>query len=172
MAELWDIYNENREKTGETIERGGKRTLKDGEFHLVVHVWIKNSEGKYLISQRSASRPTFPLEWECVGGSVTAGEDSLTGALRETLEEVGITLDPEKGSVVFTKIRRVIGGKPFRDILDVWLFEYDGDADLTKATTPDEVSDVRWMSKDEIKALYNEGKFVRNLVYFFSDIAN
>lgn len=172
MPEIWDIYNEKREKTGETILRGGERKLAEGEFHLVVHVWIQNSEGKFLISQRSASRPTFPLQWECVGGSVTAGEDSLMGALRETEEEVGVTLSPDEGSVIFTKIRRVIGGKPFRDILDVWLFHYDGDADLTKATTPDEVSDVRWMSTKEIKALFDEGKFVKNLAYFFSDIAS
>ena len=169
MSEIWDIYTENREITGRLHERG--KPLSDGDFHLVVHVWIKNSEGKYLISQRSASRPTFPLEWESVGGSVTAGEDSLQGALRETKEEIGVTLDPDKGSVIFTKIRRTIGGKRFQDILDVWLFTYDGEADLTKAETPDEVEAVRWMTLDEIKALASEGKFVKNLFYFFSDIA-
>ncbi|HWT27752.1 MAG TPA: NUDIX domain-containing protein, partial [Mobilitalea sp.] len=34
---------------------------------------------------------SFGLFWECTGGSVTAGEDSITGALRELSEEVGIT---------------------------------------------------------------------------------
>ena len=86
-------------------------------------------------------------------------------------EEIGVTLDPDKGSVIFTKIRRTIGGKRFQDILDVWLFTYDGEADLTKAETPDEVEAVRWMTLDEIKALASEGKFVKNLFYFFSDIA-
>ena len=32
-------------------------------YHLVVHVWIRNSKGEYLISQRSANRPTYPLMW-------------------------------------------------------------------------------------------------------------
>ena len=169
MPEIWDVYNEKGERTGRLHERG--KPLSDGDFHLVVHVWIKNSEGKYLISQRAASRPTFPLEWECVGGSVIAGESSLEGALRETKEEVGVTLDPEKGNVIFTKIRRTIGGKRFQDILDVWLFTYDGEADLAGATTPDEVEQVRFMTLDEIKALAMEGKFVKNLLYFFSDIA-
>ena len=169
MSEIWDIYNEKREKTGKRHERG--KPLADGEFHLVVHVWIKNREGKYLMSRRSASRPTFPLEWECVGGSVTAGEDSLQGALRETKEEIGVTLDPKKGTVLFTKIRRTLGGKRFQDILDVWLFDYEGNADLTLAETPDEVDMTAWMTKDEIKALYDEGAFVKNLIYFFSDVA-
>lgn len=68
-----------------------------GGYHLVVHVWIRNSNGEYLISQRSANRSIFPLMWECVSGSVVKGEDSLQGAVRETKEEVGIDLNPESG---------------------------------------------------------------------------
>ena len=48
-------------------------------------MWIRNSKGQYLISQRSANRPTYPLMWECVGGSVVKGEDSLQGAIREAV---------------------------------------------------------------------------------------
>jgi 8-oxo-dGTP pyrophosphatase MutT (NUDIX family) len=106
--------------------------------------------------------------WECVGGSVTAGEDSLTGALREAFEEVGIKLDPDCGRVVFSRVRDVIGGKRFGDIMDVWLFDFDGDADLDAATT-DEVANARWMRRDEIRALYDEGKLVHTLDYFFTD---
>ena len=76
--ERWDLYTEDRKLTGETHIRGME--LPENKYHLVVHVWIKNSQGKYLISQRSANRPTFPLMWECVGGSVLYGESSLQGA--------------------------------------------------------------------------------------------
>jgi len=79
--EIWDLYNSKREKLSLDHIRGEE--IPEGCFHLVVHVWIKNSSGEYLISQRSADRPTYPLMWECVGGSVVKGEDSLTGALRE-----------------------------------------------------------------------------------------
>ena len=92
--ELWDLYDENRIPTGETHVRGER--IPEGSYHLVVHVWIRNERGEYLISRRSASRPTYPLLWECVGGSVLAGEDSRSAALRETLEEVGIRL-PARG---------------------------------------------------------------------------
>ncbi len=34
--------------------------------------------------------------WECVGGSVVKGEDSMQGAIREAKEEVGVELNPEK----------------------------------------------------------------------------
>jgi hypothetical protein len=51
--EIWDLYNWDREVIGEHIR--GKELPQEG-FHLVVHVWIKNSEGKYLMTQRSAKR--------------------------------------------------------------------------------------------------------------------
>jgi len=165
--EIWDLYNENRELTGKTHIRG--QAIPQGFYHLVVHVWIRNSKGEYLISQRSADRPSFPLMWECVGGSVTVGENSLTGALRETFEEIGIELDPASGRVVFSRVRDYVDGKRFGDIMDVWLFDFDGDANLDAATT-DEVSEVRWMSRADIRALYSEGKLVHTLGYFFTEI--
>lgn len=101
--ERWDLYTKNGELTGKEHIRGNE--LPDDCYHLVVHVWVRNSEGKYLISQRAASRPTFPLKWECVGGSVLKGENSLEGAIREAKEEVGIDLSPDSGNVVFSKTR-------------------------------------------------------------------
>ena len=53
--------------------------------------------------------------------------------------------------------------------MDVWLFDFDGDADLDAATT-DEVADVRWMRRDEIRALYDAGKLVHTLGYFFTEV--
>ncbi len=163
--ELWDLYNENRELTGRDHIRGEK--VPQGYYHLVVHVWIRNSKGEYLISQRSADRPTCPLMWECVGGSVLKGEDSLTGALRETKEEVGLTLSPEDGKLVYSVVGRVINGVRFTDILDVWLFEYDGPVSLEQATTK-EVAQTAWMTKKEIQALFDDGKLVHTLGYFLT----
>ena len=123
-AEIWDLYDENRELLGKDHVRGEQLPI-DG-YHLVVHVWIRNSKGEYLISQRSANRPTFPLVWECVDGSVVKGEDSLQGALREVKEEVGVDLLPEKGHVILSDIKKIEFGKVVNKIVDVWLFEYDG----------------------------------------------
>ncbi len=133
----------------------------------MVHVWIWNRNGEYLVSQRSADRPTFPLMWECVGGSILKGEDSLTGALRETQEEVGLTLSPEDGKLIYSVIGRVVNGVKFTDILDVWLFEYDGPVSLDQASTK-EVAQVVWMTKKEIQELFDSGKFVHTLDYFFA----
>ncbi len=165
--EIWDLYDENRNLSGKTHVRGEPMPA-DG-YHLVVHIWIKNNKNQYLISQRSATRPVNPLKWECQGGSVLCGETSLQGALRETKEEVGIDLDAASGKVVFSNIRKEINGQRFNDIMDVWLFEYNGDTDLKKATT-DEVAQTKWLTAAEIKELFNQGKFVETLKYFFTCI--
>lgn len=163
--ELWDLYNERRELTGRDHIRGEE--VPQGFYHLVVHIWIRNRKGEYLISQRSEDRPAFPLMWECVGGSVTKGEDSLTGALRETKEEVGLTLSPEDGKLVYSVVGRVVNGVKFTDILDVWLFEYDGPVSLEQATTK-EVAQTVWMTKEQIRELFDTGKLVHTLDYFFT----
>lgn len=163
--ELWDLYNKNRKLTGRDHIRGEE--IPRGCYHLVVHVWIRNSKGEYLISQRSADRSSFPLMWECVGGSVVKGEDSLTGALRETQEEVGLTLSPKDGKLIYSVVRKTVNGVKFNDILDVWLFEYDGPVLLEQASTK-EVAQVVWMTKTQIKDLFDAGKLVHTLDYFFT----
>lgn len=162
--EIWDLYNEKRECTGRDHVRGEE--VPQGYYHLVVHVWIKNSRGEYLISQRSADRPTHPLKWECVGGSVLKGEDSLTGALRETQEEVGLTLSPKDGKRIDSVVGRVVNGVKFSDILDVWLFPYDGPVELATATTQ-EVTQIAWRNKVQIRELLDRGDLVDTLGYFF-----
>lgn len=166
-AEIWDLYDENRELLGKDHVRGEQLPI-DG-YHLVVHVWIRNSKGEYLISQRSANRPTFPLVWECVDGSVVKGEDSLQGALREVKEEVGVDLLPEKGQVILSDIKKIEFGKVVNKIVDVWLFEYDGEVDLGNATT-DEVAQVAWMNREQIKELFDANMFVDTLEYFFTEV--
>lgn len=165
--EKWDLYTKYREKTGKEHIRG--QMIPEGFYHLVVHVWIRNHKGEYLISQRSASRPTFPLMWECVGGSVLKGESSIDGALREVKEEVGLDLEQKDGKLLFSKIRGSdvrYECKVFNDIMDVWLFEYDGPLQLKSATT-DEVAACRWMTVSEIRKLYEDKKLVQTLDYFF-----
>ena len=166
-AEIWDLYDENRELLGKDHVRGEQLPI-DG-YHLVVHVWIRNSKGEYLIAQRSANRPTFPLVWECVDGSVIKGEDSLQGALREVKEEVGVDLLPEKGHVILSDIKKIEFGKVVNKIVDVWLFEYDGEVDLSNATT-DEVAQVAWMNRSQIKELFDANMFVDTLEYFFTEV--
>lgn len=165
--ELWDLYDEHRRLTGRDHVRGEE--IPKGFYHLVIHVWLRNKRGEYLISQRSADRREFPLLWETVGGSVLKGEDSVHGALREAKKEVGLTLDSTQGRLLFSEVGRVFRGVKFSDILDVWCFDYDGPVDLKNATTK-EVSQTAWMTAEQIRRLYDAGQLVPTLEYFFEKV--
>lgn len=162
--ELWDLYTADRVPTGKVIERG--KPIPAGLYHVGVHVWIKNSAGKYLFSQRSPTKDVLPLMWETVAGSVLAGEGSLDGALREVKEEVGLEFTPDDAKLVYSVTGREVCGYNIQEILDVYLFEYDGDVDLSRATT-NEVIDVKWLTRDEIAVLKQTDQLVYILDYFF-----
>lgn len=51
--------------------------------------------------------------------------------------------------------------------MDVWLFEYDGEVDLGNATT-DEVAQVTWMNREQIKELFEHNTFVKTLYWQFN----
>ena len=87
MAEYWDLYDCERKPLGKLHRRGDE--IPAGEYHLVAEVWTRDNAGNFLVSRRHPDKP-FGLYWECTGGSVVAGEDSLTGAQRELEEELGI----------------------------------------------------------------------------------
>ena len=49
--ELWDIYDENKERTGATMKHNDWN-MKPGEFHLPVLGVLMRPDGKYLSTRR------------------------------------------------------------------------------------------------------------------------
>ncbi|MBQ6144080.1 MAG: NUDIX domain-containing protein [Clostridia bacterium] len=162
--ELWDLYTKNRVKTGEIHER--EDPMPKDRYHLVVNAWLKNSEGKYLISKRSKTKSKNPLMFETVGGAALKGENSIEAIVREVKEEIGIDLDPKMGKLIYSDVR-----KNLNSIWDVFLFDYNGPVNLKNATT-DEVESVGWMTTDEIYELHKKGLLVSTLSYCFEKVFN
>lgn len=153
MSELWDIYDKDRNLTGRTVERG--KPMKEDEFHIVVEAIIRNSKGEWLISKRAPNKH-FPLMWEFTGGSVVAGEDSLSGAVREAKEELGVDLDKSNARLFKTGIRQF---RCFPDFNDIWVFEYD--CDIKDITLQEgETVDAMWATSDKIREMIANGEFV------------
>lgn len=149
--EIWDVYDSDGRKTGRTHRRGDQ--LGEGELHLVLHCWIKNSRGEFLLTRRDPEK-SYGGMWESVGGSALTGEDSLTAARREVKEETGLTLDPAKG-------RRVLRCVRDHYICDVWLFEQDFDLNDV-SLQPGETCGVMYASAEKIRALAADDSFVPN----------
>ena len=91
--ELWDILDENGNPKGYTHERG--KPVKDGDYHLVVGIMVTTPDKRVLLTLRHPHKH-HGNTWEITGGSVVAGEDSLTAAQRELREETGISVPVEK----------------------------------------------------------------------------
>jgi len=148
--ELWDILDENGNLTGRTIERG--QPLKDGEYHLVVHIWIRNSKGEYLIQKRSGKVSLWPNVWGVAGGSAIKGESSLNATMREVKEELGISFQPG----MLKKLTRVKLRNVFSDL---WIVCQDvrlKDIIIQR----EEVSEVKHVGIAEILKMIRNKEFI------------
>ena len=113
--EIWDLYDERGNKTGETWERSRAKEIPEGRYHIVCDVLIRHRDGDFLLTLRDAGKEMYPGCWEAsAGGSALAGETPEEGARREMLEEtglkaeqmelIGVTRKPETRSAVFAFI--------------------------------------------------------------------
>ena len=150
--ELQDIYDKDGNKTGKIIERG-KEARQHGEYILIVDVWIMNSKSEFLISKR-ASSIWRAGKWQATTGCAISGDDSLSAALRETKEELGIVLNPANGKMIERATRN-----EDEVIIDAWLFCQDIDINDV-VLQPDETDDATWAMKDDILRLVDEDKFL------------
>ena len=99
--EYFDVLDENGNKTGETKLRN--EVHRDGDWHKAVHIWIINDKGDILLQRRCATKDSNPnmLDISCAG-HLTAGDDSLTGAIRELKEELNIEIKPSDLQLIKT----------------------------------------------------------------------
>ena len=167
MAEFWDILDENGNTTGRLHERGHIVTnvLKQGEYHLVVHVWVMNTKNEFLISKRTPNK-SYPNMWECTGGSAVAGDDSITTAIKEVREELGVTLEPQNGQLFKRYIRAYQNGSG--DFIDVWLFHQE--INLSCVTfQPNETCDAALADKTKIEHMIDDGTFLGREIFPYLD---
>ena len=88
--EVLSIYDDLGNLTDKTIIRGSKIKLADNEHIAVAVIFIENSEGKFLIQKTSVAKGN---EFSTTGGHVLAGETPIDAIIRETKEEIGLTLN-------------------------------------------------------------------------------
>jgi len=147
--ELWDLLDCDRKPLGRTHRRGDP--LERGEYHLTVHVWMKNSKNQFLLTKRAPNKGYSHI-WESTGGSAVAGDDSLHAALREVKEETGFDLLPENGRII-----KQFGGTDW--FCDVWLFYQDFDLEQI-VLQEGETCDATYATKEDILALNSKGMLV------------
>lgn len=159
--EKWDILNSAGEPVGKTAVRG-RTILRNGEYHLVVHIWVLTNDGKYIIQQRSRTKRLMPGEWAATGGAAISGEDSFTAASRELKEELGI--DSDRSTLKF--IKRL---KRRNSFVDVWAIKTDEKPEQLKLQRS-EVARVKAVTSDALKFMIEKGRFHDYGKYYWSVI--
>ena len=151
--ELVDVYNERHEKLNYSK---GRKELNDGEYRLSCFIWVINDKNEILLQQRLATAKKMPNMWGTTAGGAQKGDSSLTGAMRELKEELGI--DARKEEMVF------IGSyKRINDFVEVWLCKKKIEVNAL-ILEPSEVQDARWFSIDEFKRMIVDGKGIDSII--------
>ncbi len=159
--EIWEILDNNGNKTGKTMQKDDEKVWQKGIYHRGADVWIINSEKKILIQKRAKEKKLEPNVWAMTGGSVIKGETGLDTIKRETLEELGIKLNTEKAM----KINYFKTG-------NVWAEQYVVHQDINLEEVvmqKEEVQEVKFATFEEIEKLYESKMFIQNRWEFVRD---
>ena len=152
--EYLNAYDEHDNLVGK-IERDKAHSPNPGAHHKAVWIWIINKKGEILVQQRAQFKQGDPLKWDFPSaGHVDAGEDLLDTCVRETQEELGITLPKNKFEYLFQwrKTDAKEFGETFIAHADIKIADMKLD--------PREVAQVKWLNFDEFKQLFYSPDFV------------
>lgn len=166
MTEVWDIYDEEGKRTGDTMLRG---IPEKGNYMLCVHVYLYTPDKLFLLQKRSKNKLSHPGEWDVTCGAVLHNEESIQAAQRETLEEIGIDLSDS----ILQYAGRIKKEKRF---IDVYFAQKDfslSDCKLQKEEVEDvclvSVSDLLHMQeKDRLR----EEQYMQFLKKAIQDVLN
>ncbi len=90
--EIWDGYL--KDGSFANIDLVRDEPIPEGLYHLVCEILVRHVDGDYLVMQRAWEKPNFGGYFEATAaGSALKGEDKITCAKRELLEETGIIAD-------------------------------------------------------------------------------
>ena len=74
MAEQWDVYDVNRQRTGRIIERPS--AWGQEAYHLIIHVAIFDANHRMLIQRRSPRKHAWADLWDISSGGNMRGQIS------------------------------------------------------------------------------------------------
>lgn len=148
--ERFDILDICRRPLGYTRARGEK--LAPGEYRNGAQIILTRKDGRVMITRRCLEKSSYPGMWEFTGGLVRTGETTRQTILRETGEEIGLSLPSKKVRLAGTLLN---GG----EYLDNYTARVE--AEISQLTFQrEEVMDARWVFPEEIARMVKSGEFV------------
>lgn len=155
--EQWDIYDENKQKTGRTMNRNDWN-MQPGDFHLTVLGVLRRPDGTYLITRRRMDKEWAPGCWEVPRGGVRAGESAEDAVKREILEETGVDVSNADGGYVFS-YKRVNPEEKNNYFVDIFRYTMDI-PDSAVHTQEREVMEYAFATLEQIQEYGKQGVFL------------
>lgn len=136
---------------------------KDGDWHGASRIWlvrrVADTDGKkrteVLLQRRSEEKDSYPGLWDVsAAGHVAAGGNYLETAVRETAEELGISLEPDELTFLFSlksESTWEYRGEIFTDREFHHVFMAEKDVDIEEVRLQkEEVAEVCWMDAEKL----------------------
>lgn len=156
--EFLQVFDENKNKLNEKIDRSLKKTLSGNKYFMIVLLFIEN-DNKFLLQKTSVLRNS---EIATTGGHVSYGDDGYITVFKEANEELGIQLDKDLLKLIDT----VIINNCFVEI-----YYTNQRIDINNIIIQEEeVESVNWYSVDEINELIINEKFRKGNIKPFEKI--
>jgi 8-oxo-dGTP pyrophosphatase MutT (NUDIX family) len=109
---------------------------------------------KIFLPKRAATKKFLPSVFEIPGGHIDFGEDIVAGLQREIMEEFGMRISVGDAFAAFTYTNEVKGSHS----AEVVYFATFADPIEQIELHPEDHSEYRWISEDQIKEIYSQQK--------------
>lgn len=141
----------------------------DGNWHASSHVWFIDSKNRILLQQRALTKKLYPGMWCApVSGHVAAESDSVQTAIKESKEELNVTLS-EQDFFLQAIIRGTFDdpaiGLQEKEYISVFIATKIPQIDL--GFSNDEVAGFKWFDFTEFSTMIN--KLDKSLVPAFEE---
>lgn len=160
MDEIIDVLDEDGNLTNKTISKD--KAHKNGTWHCSVHILIiNNDKTKTIFQKRCPNKKLYPNTWDiAVGGHISTKEEPLNAALREMQEELGLYYkDFDLKELELVKETLQYDDIYSNEFIYTYLI-YD-DVDLNDIILQkEEVSEVKWFTKEEMNHLIKNEKVI------------
>ena len=153
--EYFDLLDENGNKTDKTKLR--TEVHRDGDWHKAVHIWIINNNGDILLQRRCATKDSNPNMLDISSaGHLSAGDDSLSGAIRELKEELNLDVNKEELQFIKTLKRSSKYTSTFinNEFDDLYILRTNKSIDDMKFQE-DEISEIFFVTYKQFKEMVN-----------------
>ena len=117
---------------------------------------IRDGAGRILFIQRSMKKSTLPGAWSFPSGTVEEGEDVLLTAVRESMEELGVDVLPER-------VLSTLDLDEFSVRLHFVLCSLSGGEPVI--AEPDEIDAIDWMSMESFFEKFSDDNIGHGLIW-------